>query len=384
MVKLLSKKFISIFVAIVLIAVMFTGCSSQSDSSQTQTSSVGSTENDASDTMSSQEESETRTVTDAVGNVVTVPADISKIAVVPLPWSSVIYAIDGTSERIVAMNPGALKAYTGSFFESLDPTYGNIDTSSIGADLSVNMEELVNLGAQAAIIWDYQEDEAKQLKELGITPIMIKNETIEELQSSLRTIGELLGKEERAQEFIDAYTAASEVLASYSDKVSSAEKPKVLYLRNADLQLQGNDNFIKTALELAGADNVAADVTEISMEEIMKMNPDIIFLSDFDTFVPDDLYNNTIDGQDWSSINAVKNHQVYKTPKGIYRYDAPGVETPLMMKWLAYMIQPEVFSDINIEQELKDYYATYFNHTLTQEELDQILNTSANANSVKR
>ena len=48
---------------------------------------------------------ETRTVTDAAGNVVEVPAELSRIAVTPLPWSSVIYAIDGTSEHMVSINP---------------------------------------------------------------------------------------------------------------------------------------------------------------------------------------------------------------------------------------------------------------------------------------
>ena len=53
---------------------------------------------------------ETRTVTDAAGNVVEVPAELSRIAVTPLPWSSVIYAIDGTSEHMVSINPGAMTA----------------------------------------------------------------------------------------------------------------------------------------------------------------------------------------------------------------------------------------------------------------------------------
>ena len=243
------------------------------------------------------------------------------------------------------------------------------------------MEEIVKMGVQAVVIWDYQEDEAKQLKELGIAPVMVKNETVEELQSSFRAVGELLGKEDRAQQFIDLYGNIYNEIQSYQDQVSSAEKPKVLYLRNSDLKLQGNDNFIKEALELAGADNVAADSSEITMEDIIQINPDIILLSWFDDVTPDDLYNNAIDGQDWSSVKAVQEKRVYKTPIGIYRYDAPGVETPLMMEWLATMIQPEIFSDIDIKAEIADYYKTYFNIDLSEENLAQILCTEMNKNS---
>lgn len=174
--------------------------------------------------MAAEESTEgTREVTDVAGNVVEVPENISKIAVTPLPWSSVIYAIDGTSERMVSINPGAISAYTGNFLEKMDPEYGQIDSTAIGKDFSINMEEMVEMGVEAVVIWDYQEDEAKQLKELGIAPVMVKNETVEELQESFRAIGELLGKEDRAQQFIDLYEDTYEKIKSYQDKVESAE-----------------------------------------------------------------------------------------------------------------------------------------------------------------
>lgn len=328
---------------------------------------------------------QTRTVTDAAGNVVEVPADISKIAVTPLPWSSVIFAIDGTSERMVSINPGAVKAvYSGKFLEQLDPDYGSIDTTSIGSDFSINMEEMMERGVQAVVIWDYQTDEAEQLKELGIAPIMVKNETLEELQASLRAMGQLLGKEERAQAFIDLYSKTYDYIKSFSDQVAAADKPKVLYLRNSELKIQGSDNQMVEALELAGANNVAADVSSITMEEILEIDPDIILLSWFDSFTPADLYNNAIDGQDWSHVSAVVNKQVYKTPIGIYRWDAPGVETPLMMMWLARLIQPEIFAEIDMEKELRDFMSELFQYELTDENVAQILSVEANAGSVQR
>lgn len=352
------------------------GCSSASEQSQ-ETS-----ENTQTETASTESESGVRQVTDAAGNQVEVPENLEKIAVTPLPWSSVIYAIDGTSEHMTSINPGAMSAYTGYFFEKLDPDYGKLDTTAIGKDFSINMEQLASEGVQACVIWDYQTAEAQQLTELGITPVMVKNETVEELQDSFRAIGQMLGKEDRAQQFIDTYSRAYEEIQSYSDQVSSAEKPKVLYLRDSELKLQGNDNFIKEALEMAGADNVAADASDITMEEIIKINPDIILLSNFDTFVPDDLYENKIEGQDWSQVKAVMDKKVYKVPMGIYRWDAPGVETPLMMKWLAQLIQPDIFSDVDIEQEVQDYFQDYFQVTLTEEDLSQIMNDDANQNSL--
>lgn len=325
----------------------------------------------------------TRQITDAAGNVVEVPAEVSRIAVTPIPWSSVIYAIDGTAERMVCIHPGAITAYEGSFFEKMAPDYAKLDTSCIGADFSINMEEMVNKGVQAVVIWDYQTDEAQQLKELGVAPVMLKNETVEELQDSFRAIGELLGKEDKAQEFIDLYGDVYGKMQSYQEQVAKAEKPKVLYLRTSELKLQGNDNFIKEALELGGGDNVAADSSDISMEEILEINPDIILLSWFDAFTPEDLYENKIDGQDWSSVKAVQEKRVYKTPIGIYRWDAPGVETPLMMMWLATRMQPEIFADIDMDEEIRDYFQTYFALDVTQADIDQILCADMNRASLQ-
>lgn len=357
----LSKKVIAILMILILCMSCLAGCNSNN---------------------SGQEESEdVKVVTDAEGNAVTVPSDLQKIAVTPLPWSSVIYAIDGSSERMVSINPGAMTAYTGQFLESLDENYGKLDTSSIGSDFSINIEQLVEDGVQACVIWDYQTEEAEKLKEVGIAPIMVKNETVEQLQDSIRAIGQMLGKEDRAQLFIDLYADTYEKISSYKEKVEQADKPKVLYLRDSELKLQGNDNFVKTALEMAGADNVAADASDITMEEILKIDPDIILLSNFDSFVPEDLYENRIKGQDWSTVKAVKEKRVYKVPMGIYRWDAPGVETPLMMMWLAQLIQPDIFDDINIEQEVSNFFEKYFDTDLTDADLKQIMKEDENKNS---
>ena len=38
---------------------------------------------------------------------------------------------------------------------------------------------------------------------------------------------------------------------------------------------------------------------KVTMEQIIKWNPDIIILSNFDKILPEDIYNNKFEGQDW-------------------------------------------------------------------------------------
>lgn len=57
----------------------------------------------------------------------------------------------------------------------------------------------------------------------------------------------------------------------------------------------------------------------VNMEQVYSWDPDIIFISNFTKAMPEDLYNNTIGDNDWSSVSADKNEQVYKMPLGAYR-----------------------------------------------------------------
>ena len=118
---------------------------------------------------------------------------------------------------------------------------------------------------------------------------------------------------------------------------------------------------------------------EINMEQIYEWNPDMIFITNFSPVLPEDLYSNSIEGHDWSHVKAVMEGKVYKFPLGMYRWFPPASDTPLVLKWLAKTIQPEIFSYIDMDQEIKDYYKKYYDVTLTEEDLDKIYNPAREA-----
>ncbi|MDO4178576.1 MAG: ABC transporter substrate-binding protein [Phascolarctobacterium sp.] len=366
--QLSNKKFLVAGLA-VLTALTFTACGGKESTNK-------------------QAKVEKQIVVDIKGNKVEVPKQIKKLAVVPIPWASVVYALDGNSQRLAAIHPGARAAYTGKFLEKKDKHYGTIDIKMINQNFSVNMESMAAAGIEACLLWQYQESDAKKLQDIGVKSVLIYNDNVENLKKSFMIVGKLIDKEAKAKKLCDYYDNAYNSIVARKDEVAKAKKPTILFLRNAQLRLQGNDNFMHQALEIGGAynpiDQSALDSNNksIPMEEIYKINPDIIFLSNFDKFVPDDLYNNKLPAQDWSSIKAVKNKRVYKVPMGIYRWDAPGVETPLMMRWIAHTMQPEIFKDVDIRKETKAFYKEFLNMELTDEDMAQIFADEANKNSV--
>ncbi len=63
----------------------------------------------------------------------------------------------------------------------------------------------------------------------------------------------------------------------------------------------------------------------------------------------------------------------------MYRWFPPSSDTPLALMWLAKTIQPELFTELDLDTEIKDYYEKYYNVTLTDDDLADIYNPAREA-----
>ncbi|SDL20668.1 iron complex transport system substrate-binding protein [Clostridium cochlearium] len=324
------------------------------------------------------DEVKTKIVTDTIGREVTISDEVNKIAVVPIPWSSMVYAIDGTGDKIVGMNPSAKKAYKKSMLKVLSPEMEKVNTEFIDNNFTVNIEEALKIKPDLFIQWDNQEKNIKQLTEAGIPTIALKYGTQKDLENGIKLIGQVLKKEDRANKLIEYHNENLKYFESKQELFKNKKKPKVLYLRDEQLKVAGNKSYNNFMIDKTGGINVAKDVpgqwVNVNMEQIIKWNPEIIYVSNFSDIQPDDLINNKIKGQDWSQIDAVKNKKVYKTPIGMYRWDAPCAESHLMFKWMGNIQQPDIFNDYKIENEIRKFYKDFLNYDLSKEEIKNILN----------
>ena len=134
-------------------------------------------------------------------------------------------------------------------------------------------------------------------------------------------------------------------------------------------------------IKAAGGINAAAELTgptSVNMEQIYEWDPDIIIITTFTETMPEDLYNNTIDGQDWSQVSAVLNGKVIKEPLGVYRWFPPSGDAPLMLKWMAQTLHPDKFT-YDMKEEIKAYYEEFYNYTLDDAQVEGILNADPQA-----
>ncbi len=136
------------------------------------------------------------------------------------------------------------------------------------------------------------------------------------------------------------YEAVTQKLAT------AAKKPKVFY------EIDGTDptkpwtagphSFIDTMLTLAGGQNVGAALkdpfAQISSEELVAQNPDVILLGDA-------AYGITVESlaqrAGWSAINAIKNKQVFTFDDNLI--SRPGPRLIDGLEQMAQMLHPELF-----------------------------------------
>lgn len=331
---------------------------------------------------------ETRMVVDATGEEVEVPAHPQAIAVMPPVVPNMVYALQGHAENMIAITPSAYSGWEISIMKELAPELESVDTSVIASVSEINMEELAAMKPDLVICWDTQTDQAAQLRSLGIPVVMLTAATdMETLRSLITMLGDILNCQDQAAKMMAWYDEVEDYVDSKSEEVQALadeDRPRVLhfmYVEELNIYANGVNPYIT---DWVGGQNIklegaSAETSSPTMEEILAYDPEIVFISNFDDVTPEDLYNNRLEGQDWSNVSAVKNHKVYKVPCGLYRWAPPNtIEKPLYVLWQASVIQPEIFADVDMRAEVKDFFQEFFQYELTEEQIDFVLHTELN------
>lgn len=321
-------------------------------------------------------------IIDQRGKEVILPKEINRIVTLPMPAPFLIFAIDGSFQRIVGMHPKSLEAAREGLLITIAPDLESVATDFVKSGFEANVEELLKLEPDVVLQWANRGEEIiKPIEEAGIPVIGLNYGSQQDLEEWMRIFGKLLGKEEKAATLISYH---QKILAKLKEKtrgIKSENKPKILYLPYGEqLRTTGKGTYNQLYFEWTGAINTAQDLDgwqTVTFEQILEWNPDIIYLGNFADLTPKELMANSIEGQDWSNIKAVKEKKVYKVPLGIYRWDPPNPESPLMWLWLLDVHHPDL-NEIPLRQEVKKFYKTFLNYELNQDQLDKILRCETN------
>ena len=322
-----------------------------------------------------EEESDKIVIVDQLGKTIELDGVPERVATTIMPFPYIYYAVVGNSDNLIGCNPSSIVAYENSALKYMYPELANANTDFVDTSFVVNVEEVLKLKPDVVFQWNYMDEEIEKMEAAGIKVVALEYGDLEDLETWIRIIGTMFDKEERAEELI---TYFHESVAEVTDKIATLPEEEIsnILILSDNLKVTGT-GFSKYWIENSGAFNPAGDLSgealNVNMEQIYEWNPSTIYIGNFTDLQPSDLVENKLDGQDWSVVDAVQNGQVYKIPIGGYRWDPPGVETPLMIKWLAKIQHPELFADMDMREEVTEFYKDVYNFDMTDEILDEIL-----------
>ena len=333
----------------------------------------------------------THLVVDNTEAEIEVPNQIDRIVIMStMPLCSVYCMVGGDADKIVGLTPASKNAAVKSFLTRVaDLT--DVDTAFAQGE-TVNVEEVMNLQPDVVFYNCNNEPDvqaASKLGELGVACVGFTTaiqSTIETVNTWASLIGEVLGTEMQADEIVNYGKEVEQMVTDRVSQIPENERRSALILANYNESaiVAAGSTFGRYWLGTIGADNVAMGIEQkispVSLEQIYEWDPDVIFLNSFSGFSVEDIENGTaVEGHDWTGLTSVKNGEFYKLPLGMYYWFPPCSDSPLALQFMAQKLYPELFEDIDMDQEIKDYFDRFYGVTLTDEDLDVLYNPPADA-----
>ncbi len=258
------------------------------------------------------------------------------------------------------------------------------DTGSVYKG-SFSMETTLNIAPDIAILAPFQYDtlgeNIDKLERAGIKVVVLdyNAQTLDKHIKSTEILGLITGNETRAEELINEYKSAYNEVENRVSKLTEEEKKRVyVELGNKGASQVGNSygNYMWGSLvSTAGGINIAEGKVEsygaLSPEYILSSNPEMIILAGanwindtgnrvkigfgVDSSLTSDRMIPYTERNGWDDLDAIKNSEVYAVDhaslRSIYDYT--------YLQFFAKSLYPELFEDINPEQNLQDFYSKY-------------------------
>ena len=312
---------------------------------------------------------QTREFTDSTGRTVTLPEDITKIAISgPL---SQIYILPLAGDLLVGVSTAYaedaqsyLPAYLYEKAE-IGQLYGGKGEMDLEALLAAAPEVVIDIGEPKKTT---AEDLSALTEQTGI-PFIHIDATVATAPEAYRILGKLLDREEKAEELAAWCESTYAMIGAMMEKVDAdgARKTLLYCLGDKGVNVIARGSFHAETINFM-SENLAVveDVVsggagnEVDLEQILLWDPDVII------FAPDSCYGDIAASEQWQSADAVARGEYYKTPSGPYGWlsSPPAVQRYLGMLWLGELLYPG-YAEYDLQEKVTEYYRLFYGCDLT-------------------
>lgn len=318
-----------------------------------------------------------RTFTDQIGREVKVPDKVDRIVVLQHQTLNLLVQMNATDKIVGVMSNW--KQQLGSNYARLAPEL--VSKASLGDLTHVDAEKLVALHPQVVFVTNYAPQEMiDKISSLGIPAVAIslrhddegeKNKLnptmadeeqayVKGLYEGIMLIGNIINKPEEAKELIKATENGRNIVSERLQNLPEEKRIRA-YMANPELTTYGSGKYTGLMMKHAGAVNVAASTIkgfkQVSMEQVIAWNPQVIFVQNRYPGVVNEIRSNP----QWQVIDAVKNHRVYLMPEYAKAWGYPMPEAMGIGElWMAKKLYPEKFNDIDMHKIANDWYRKFY------------------------
>ncbi|MCL1829458.1 MAG: ABC transporter substrate-binding protein [Oscillospiraceae bacterium] len=313
------------------------------------------------------------TVTDFTGREMTVPDRVDSVACLYAYIGQAVVLLDG-GDKLSAVVAGMQRD------ELLMRKVPHIAEMPVPFRASaINIESLMGIKPDVTLI-RYETaanpGEIENLEKSGLFYAVVDYRDIEQQKASIKLVGDIIGKTENAEKYLDYYDKTLDLIRSRTAGIPDDKRVSVYHSVNEVVRTNHPNEISYYVLEAVGCVNTAKDFNTAELGGKLYVNVEQIYLWDPDVVIANEAeaveYFRT--NEAFEGLRAVRENRVYQLPVGASRWGHPGsIETPIAALYIAKLLYPEYFEDIDIYKEITDFYHDFWLIDLEEEETESII-----------
>ncbi|WP_045441127.1 ABC transporter substrate-binding protein [Citrobacter sp. S-77] len=293
----------------------------------------------------------------------------------PWPAQNTIITMLGYGENIVGTSMIAKKI---PLFRQSLPRIDDVAVVSVNSGHELDPEQIISLGTQLLFVPKSMTVPGESLlQQAGVRILAFEANSMTALTSRVQKTADVLGpdaqqKALRYQRYFDHNVG---LVKDRLKDLSDNQRVTIYHSMGNPLTTSGRPSLNQDWMDLAGARNIAEHwfdsksnrTGEVALEQIVAANPAVIVAMnkrDAEAIMA---------SPQWAQVDAVIHHRVYVNPKGMFWWCRETSEEALQFLWLAKTLYPQRFVDIDMRQEVIDFYHDFFGISLSDSQVSDVL-----------
>ncbi|MEN3036560.1 MAG: ABC transporter substrate-binding protein [Candidatus Methanosuratincola petrocarbonis] len=308
-----------------------------------------------------------RTIVDACNRTVTIYRPVERIIAFG-GYDAELISLVGDGDKIV----GVADWFKDNDFRRIclpsiaaKPTAGNAKEP--------DLEKILELDPDMIICWHYYPEKLEKNLPENITVVALDLFDPRTYLEEAKKLAYLLEREEELDDFLtNYYSKYMNLIRERTRNLSDEERPRVYWERLKPYESFGSQSYITALIELCGGQNIFAeddfDIDTVDAEAVIKENPAII-IRDASSKGPEtgysvddpakakELRESVTNRAELASTDAIKNNKVYVINMKLHL----GIHGPIGAAYVAKILQPDLFTDLNPKNIHKELLNDYLN-----------------------